>query len=228
MNSARLLACLLFCLVVAAARAADWYALTPDEFARLPEARERIDPANFSRERMNAAIFHETNRVRRRLGLPLFTHLLRLDGAADLKATIGVVQMNISHDNPLPATATVAQRVEVMGLDYHEVAENLARLTIFDVPFGTRQVGVRSEGPPPKYYHLDTGQPIHPHTYTGFAAAVVDAWMNSPGHRENLLNVRLVSLGCSARPCRSPGGQLDQIYAVQVFFTPAGGPRKGR
>jgi uncharacterized protein YkwD len=61
---------------------------------------------------------------------------------------------------------------------------------------------------------------VAPHTYASFAARVVDDWMNSPPHRANLVNPELTSLGCAARTCLSWRGRQEQIYAVQVFFTP--------
>src|SRR6218665_2009791 len=80
-------------------QANDYYTLSPEEFAALPAAQARIDPADFDRPRMNAAIFHETNRVRRQLGLPAFTHLAKLDDAADLKASVGVLESEVKHTN---------------------------------------------------------------------------------------------------------------------------------
>jgi uncharacterized protein YkwD len=53
-----------------------------------------------------------------------------------------------------------------------------------------------------------------------FAAAVVQAWMNSPSHRANIVNPGFLSLGCGARVCRDLANRHEQIYATQVFFTP--------
>jgi uncharacterized protein YkwD len=203
--------------------AVDWYALTPDEFARLPAAQARIDSANFNRELMSAAIFHETNRTRRRLGLPTLTHVIQLDAAADLKATIGVVGTTLRHENPLPMTATPADRVTAVGLDFARVAENIARLSSYDLPDGTTALGIRERGGQTEFYRLDTGRPPELQTYGGFAAVVVASWMESPGHRANITDTRLVSLGCSARPCRSLMSHHEQVYAVQVFYTPRRG-----
>jgi uncharacterized protein YkwD len=212
--------CLFFGLGGNLAQASNWYALTPDEFARLPAAQARIDPAAFNRELMVAAIFHETNRVRRRFGLPTFTHVIQLDAAADLKATIGVVETTVRHENPLPMTATPADRVTAVGLDFARVAENIARISSYDLPPGMNSLGIRERQGRTEFYRLDTGRPPELQDYAGFAATVVESWMNSPGHRANILDSRLVSLGCSARPCRSLMNRHEQIYAVQVFFTP--------
>jgi len=56
-------------------------------------------------------------------------------------------------------------------------------------------------------------------TYRGFAREVVRSWMESPGHRANIVNPSLAYLGCSVQPSVSLIG-VDQLFCVQVFFTP--------
>lgn len=210
---------LLFVLLGSAVGAADWPALTPAEFAARPEVQSPIDPQKFDQPLLVAAIFHETNRVRRSLGLAPFTTVARLDEAADLKAVFGTLQFGLTHQNPLPLTATPADRVRSVGLSYRQVAENIGLLGLLDVATRT-QVGLRKRDGRDEYYHLDSGKPVERRTYALFAAAVVAAWMNSPPHRANIVNPAFVSLGCGARPCRDLMSGQDQIYAVQVFFTP--------
>ena len=207
-------------LTLVSAPAADWQQMPPEEFAARAEVRARVDFARFDPALMSAAIFHETNRVRQRLGLAAFRHLPKLDDAADLKAAIGVLQDGLRHDNPLPHTAEPADRVRAVGLDYRRVAENIARLGLFDLPAGSTQVAVRQRAGRTEYIHPDTKRPVENQTYAAFAEAVVRSWMNSPGHRANIVNPELVALGCAARTCHSPVARHEQIYAVQVFFTP--------
>jgi uncharacterized protein YkwD len=200
--------------------AVDWQNLPPEEFARRPEVQARVVFDNFDQALMSAAIFHETNRVRQRLGLKSFMHVPKLDEAADRKASIGILQNELTHDNPLPNTATPADRVRSVGLRYRQVAENIARLGLLDLSPGVTQVGVRPRGGRTEFYRLDTKQTVQLHTYESFAEVVVASWMNSPGHRAHIVNPELTSLGCAARPCRSPVVNHEQVYAVQVFFTP--------
>lgn len=211
---------LVFLLLAGGVVAADWQRLPPEEFALLSEARERVVFEDFNQALMRAAIFHETNRVRRQLGLVPFVHMPKLDEAADLKAAIGVVQSELTHDNPLPLTATPADRVRTVGLSYRQVAENIARLGLFDLPSGVSQVGVRQRAGRTEFYHLNTKQIVQLRTYADFARMVVTSWMNSPGHRAHIVNPELSALGCAARPCRSPMVNHEQVYAVQVFLTP--------
>ena len=216
-----LLSALWFVAAVGPARAAaDWHALTPEAFAALPAVQARVDFAAFDRGLMAAAIFHESNRARARLGLPAFAHLPKLDDAADLKAAVGVVQSELTHDNPLPLTAQPADRVKAVGLRYRQVAENIARLGLFDLPAGTSQVIVRERAGRTEFLNPATRERAELLSYAGFAEVVLRSWMNSPGHRAHLVNPGLTHLGTAARPCRSPIVRHEQVYAVQVFLEP--------
>src|SRR6478736_2646553 len=86
----RMTGVMMFLWFAAAAHARDWDALSPEEFAVQPAVQARIDPQEFDATLMAAAIFQETNRVRRQLGLARFTHLAKLDAAAERKASLGV------------------------------------------------------------------------------------------------------------------------------------------
>ncbi|MDQ5980034.1 MAG: hypothetical protein QG602_3009 [Verrucomicrobiota bacterium] len=212
---------LLFLLLFAVrAAAAEWQAMKPEDFAALPAVQERVDFGDFDTDLMAAAIFHATNRVRGQLGLAPFAHLPALDRAATQKATIGILQGKLTHENPLPLTATPADRVRASGVDYRAVAENIAQQSLLDLPPGVTEVGVRLRGGHNEFYRVDNKQPVQLQSYAAFADKVVRAWMNSPGHRANLVNPEFTSLGCAARPIRSPVARHEQVYAVQVFCTP--------
>lgn len=180
-----------------------------------PEALDaRIAVADFDRERLSLAIFHETNRVRRELGLPAFRYLPKLNEAADLEAMVGRVYRPPGHTNPFPTIGTPLERVKYVGLKPHSVMENIALLPIYETDIGL----VLRDG---KYEPVDlaTREPPRPATYRGLAAKVVKSWMESPGHRMNIANPELRYLGCSAQPTVAVSG-IDQLFCVQVFFTP--------
>ena len=189
------------------------------DFWSQPELDAVIEVANFNRALMAAAIFHETNRVRASLRLRRFRALPKLDDAADLEAAVGRVYQPPSHTNPFPLIGTPASRVEYVGLKASRVAENIALLPIYEVDprlgVGTtvragRQVAINPA----------TRTELKPATYRGFAAAVVKAWMDSPGHRANIIDPRLTCLGCSVQPAVNILS-VDNLFCVQVFFTPA-------
>lgn len=177
---------------------------------------ERIDPAAFDAPRMARAIFAATNRARTQAGLPAFRAAAALDDAADTQARIGAVFRPPSHTNPFPLIATPYDRVRLAGVDPRYVAENIALVPIYEAPANAGFYRLRGES----VVRLErTGEPLRPHTYDGFAAAVVAAWLESPGHRAHLLDPKLRELGCSAALASSDTG-IAMVFAVQVFCTP--------
>lgn len=196
-----------------------WQQMPAEKFRELPEMEKRIDFADYDRALMAAAIFHESNRVRQQMGLRAFRHLPRLDEAADSQASMGALLVEVSHHNPLPSLAWVKQRVQAVGLNPLVVAENIALTPTLDAEARKGGIGTRSEEGKRTFFDTQTGRELPQLTYAGFAAAVVQQWMDSPGHRANLVNPELHYLGCSARRRKDYSG-LDLLYSVQVFFTP--------
>jgi uncharacterized protein YkwD len=190
-----------------------------DDFGRQPALDERIEVARFDRKLMAQAIFHETNQVRQKLGLPVFRSLPKLDEAADLEAAVGRVYQPPSHTNPFPMIGTPMERVKFVGLKPGQVAENIALLPIHDIGLNV-SVGVTVRAGRRQFVHPETHEELKPSTYRKFAATVVQGWMNSPPHRANIVSPALHYLGCSAQPTTSLLG-VEQLFCVQVFFTPA-------
>jgi uncharacterized protein YkwD len=188
-----------------------------DDFERQPALDERIEVAFFDRKLMARAIFHETNQVRVKLGLPAFRSLPKLDEAADLEAAVGKVYQPPSHTNPFPMIGTPFERVQYVGLNIEQVAENIALLSIYETNTG---VGMVVREGRRHFLNPETRAELQRATYRWFAREVVRNWMESPGHRANIVNPSLAYLGCSVQPSVSLIG-ADQLFCVQVFFTPA-------
>lgn len=180
------------------------------------ELNDVIRPEAFDEARMSGAIFAETNRVRAQLGLKAFGAEPKLDDAAETQALIGSVFRPPSHTNPFPLIATPLDRVKFAGLNPEVVAENIAQLAIYVLPNGATIYYMKQDR---TLRDTHTGQPVQTHTYASFARTVVDAWMNSPGHRENIVNAKLRFLGCAAKISHSQDG-IAMVFAVQAFYTP--------
>lgn len=152
------------------------------------ELTDPIDAARLDQALLARAIFDETNRVRVQLGRKPFAREPKLDEAADTQANIGALFRPPSHTNPFPLIATPADRVRFAGLDPLRVSENIALLSIYDVP-GNASVYSLKNDPTPR--DPRTGEPLRVHTYATFAKAIVGEWMNSPGHRANIVDEKL-------------------------------------
>lgn len=68
------------------------------------------------------------------------------------------------------------------------------------------------------YAHLALGENLALGTYAG-DAGVVSAWMGSPGHRENILNIHYTQIGVAVREGMFEG--QETWIAVQIFGRPA-------
>ena len=117
----------------AVAGAGELMVLPEREFATVPALSSRIDPGALDQELLSAAIFHETNRVRRQFNLPGLKFLPQLNAAADVEASVGSISHPPSHTNPFMLIATPLERVKHAGLAPHYVAENIAMISIYDL-----------------------------------------------------------------------------------------------
>ncbi len=167
-------------------------------------------PENFDHALLAGAIFEESNRVRVLHGVPALGREPALDAAADEQAAYLVLAMKAQHSNPFPGAHTVRERVERAGLQGGVVAENALWMPAL----------------------LPVGSPRRNCTYSEFAASLVAGWMNSPGHRANLLNPVFKKTGCASRFGHAVLDVDQRVYATQVFFatsdetdeSPAGAP----
>jgi uncharacterized protein YkwD len=159
---------------------------------------QAVPLANPDRALLANAIFRETNRVRVVLGDQPLRASSELDSAADEQALHMTLMLRTEHSNPLPGEHTAAQRVTRTGFKAALVEENA-------IMFPAR---------PP------AGSPQGAYSYSALAAAMVQAWLNSPGHRANLLNRRVTELGCAAWIARDARGE-PMAFATQVFALPA-------
>jgi uncharacterized protein YkwD len=153
---------------------------------------------SFDNARLSAAIFDETNRVRLVHGHKALKPDSGLDAAADEQATYTALALRAGHDNPMPAGRNVAERVAHQNVPVAYVGEN-------SIMMGA----VRPQGSNTPYYG-----------YRQFAAMLVDGWMNSPEHRENMLRDRFTELGCAARLSHAFRQGDFRIFAIQVFARP--------
>jgi uncharacterized protein YkwD len=128
--------------------------------------------------------------VRHAYGCRALLPLRALNAAADDQAFYMALTRHASHRNALQGQANVVERVQRHGIQPGLVAENVAS-----------QPAAREGEPSP---------------CTAMAADLVEAWMNSPGHRANLLNRNFTHLGCAAR--LAPGfGSGEYVFGAQVF-----------
>lgn len=165
--------------------AADYARFTTATFRLHPPVLRVMDRAALDHALLNAAIFFATNAERLKHKLPLFQPSRALTESAFGHSQDMALQGFFAHNNPKDATKrTPWQRMELHGVTGGQRAENIAMRTVNGM------------------------------TYLAYADAIMKMWMNSPGHRANILNRKLTFLGCGAYACRCP---KFHIHATQNF-----------
>lgn len=164
---------------------ADYELFTPVTFRQHAPALQVMDRTKLDGALLSAAIFFATNAEREKHKLPLFQTSRALMACALEHSRDMALENFFSHENPHdPAKRTPWQRMEAKGLKSGERAENIAMRMVNNL------------------------------TYLAFADEMVKMWMNSPGHRANILNRKLLFLGCGVHACTCPKFHL---YATQNF-----------
>lgn len=179
-------------------------------------AAEPLGWDTFEADRLAAALFSETNRVRQEQGLRRLRSDRRLTEAADLQAGTNALLGAVSHDNPLAGRQRVQDRVRLTGVVALAVSENVASVPARDLRPG-QGVRLRVE-PGGAKVPLDgaSGEEVPWLSYAEVARRLVEQWMESPGHRANLLQRDATHLACGAALARHPlGGEI--VHGCQVF-----------
>ena len=180
------------------------------------------------RDKLNGEVFRWTNVERRKNGLEPFQPHPKLH----LMATIHSEQMLchgfFSHENPYePEFRTLSDRLQHVTdngfIGFHAYAENIAMCPTLNamVPIkaGEVQFEVILKGGVPHYYDM-SGNEMFRYTVEEYARAVVTGWMNSPGHRRNILDPAYEYLGCGCAGYQQKlgnGALVNYYYLTQNF-----------
>ncbi|MDW8205816.1 MAG: CAP domain-containing protein, partial [Cytophagales bacterium] len=137
-------------------------------FAKLPMANQVIDFNDIDYALLNAAIFYATNWQRDKHYQKPLRYSAALEKAA-FEHSKDMVQHNFfSHTSPIKGRETHDKRIRAAGVSGGYMGENIA-------------------------YHSHVTN-----TYLNQAKKIVAGWMNSPGHRQNILSSHYQYLGCGA------------------------------
>ncbi len=196
----------------------DLYQMSQSGFFEQAKVKDTINLEDINYNLLAAAIFHKTNQKRKEHDIEHLSHLPRLDEASRMHAQDMAENEYVAHINKREQELrTPSERVLEVGLtNIRYVAENVAS------HFGTKYESGKTIFPIKKdgdteYAYQPEGKPIANHTYGSFAGSLVDSWMNSPGHRHNILSgePKFLGTGCSI-------GTADKgpvkLYCVQLFF----------
>jgi uncharacterized protein YkwD len=149
-------------------------------------AQQRIQLNDIDYPLLRAALFYETNRVRLREGHPALAYHAGCSAAAQMHARDMAMGKFFSHENPEDASKRTLK-------------DRVAR---FDIRWS--------------WLAENINQGMGNGTYIEVARQYVDSWMNSSGHRANMLSDNATHMGTGAY---NAGSKYSDLYfdAVQVF-----------
>jgi uncharacterized protein YkwD len=209
------------CLLIPISRAEtgdSLYSMPADTFLQMERVRQPIDLARIDHMMLSAAIFHETNQRRKNHDLAPLDHLPELQEAAELHARSMAEEGYLSHTNQDSSKRrTPWDSVRLAGLKPSFVSENVADHFGIQYEPGTRVYPSEKNGRV-QFSRTPGGPPIPNHTYRSFAESLLDQWMGSPLHRENILSgqARYLGAACAKREPESRMA-MEKFYCVQVF-----------
>lgn len=195
------------------------FAMDPAKFAALKEAQQPINARKFNQSLLAAAIFHETNRVRLEQKLPALQPDAALSKAAQRHTDAMAETGTLTHDAVGKEKENLpVERLRKVGLDPMFAAENIGFDFVVAYESG-RQFYLHETKEGLRFSYEANGPMLPNQTYLQFAKLIVEKWMKSPPHRENILAkpARFLGVGAAARPVE---GNMDRIYATQEFYAP--------
>jgi len=175
-----------------------------------------IDLRSPDKATIHHAIAELTNRKREEHGLKPLVFRQLLTNAAELHAIDMSTDSFFDHTNPNDASRREpGDRARLAGIANPVVAENIAGNFAIQYEAGTPL----SDPPPaPGVFTDGSGKIIPVHTPLTLANALVTQWMNSPGHRANILDSEAVEIGCGvAFYDLDKDGGVPRVNAVQLF-----------
>jgi uncharacterized protein YkwD len=166
----------------------------------------------------------KTNVERRKHGLKPFKFHPRLRMMATKHSMQMLLHGFFSHENAYESKyRTLCDRLNDVTdkgfKGFMTVGENIARCSTLK---GDDRFEVRIVKGVPHYYDLN-GNELSKYNVEEFAQSVVTGWMNSPGHRANILNPDFEYLGCGCAGYREDLGDKASIYYYYLTQNFGGG-----
>lgn len=184
MNVSNLIAAMTIVLGLGVASAAD--ACSRNVSAQA--ARTAVPTKGIDQALLDQAVRQEVNFHRCRAGLrPLAAAGGRLTQQAHIHSQWMARTQKLSHKSSVRGAATLSHRIRNAGIPMRTGAENIGRVNRFQID--NRRFRIVNANA--CQFTTSSGQPLPAHSYATLARVIVDLWMNSSGHRKNILNRRV-------------------------------------
>lgn len=206
----------------------DYYSYNIDSFFAIAALHQQISNLFVDIELLNASIFWVTNKERIKYNLPQFNYHKKLKEMATIQSEQMRIHNFFAHENPFDAKyRTLNDRLNAVKDEcfygFNCYAENIADVPIIEANV---QLIIETRHGVAHFFKIN-GTEIIPYTYLEYANTVVNAWMNSPGHRANILNRDYIHLGCGCAKydktdssCSILNFKLTQNFGGKELFDP--------
>lgn len=176
---------------------------------------QAVDFINPDFSRLNAVIFFATNEQRAKRNLKPLEYSSRLEKMAVLHSKDMCEKDFFDHNNPKDRKKrTPTERAIQAGISNPYIAENIA--TAFGLQYqSNRKVYTKGPG---KFSYTPDGELIQPNSYLMLADMLIESWMNSEGHRKNILSKNAIQLGCGSCMFFDKGFNMMPVFKATQNF----------
>ncbi len=189
-----------------------YYEMSPEEMLQNNFLDTVVKVDSFNLELLEWAIFNETNVQRVRLNRQRLKFDSRLQNGARMHSMEMVELSYFDHVSPVEENVTVTRRIRNSGIKYGVGGENIAIH-----PIQKKQEVVfrlAGSGEATKFLWRNNGSD---YTYGNFARDLVQRWLNSRPHRNNILSRGYGFLGIGAAYTNYAGENV--FFITQNFST---------
>ena len=165
----------------------------------------------FDEALLDRAILAEANYQRCLKDRAPLKPLRQLRGPAQRHSVWMAQAETLSHRSSVAGRRSLQDRISSTGLPVRSAAENLAQIPLYDLTPRFRVIDAAS-----CRFTSPDGRYLGRHSYASFAHKVVGLWMQSPGHRRNLLS-RSTSYMAAAAVLDPGTHYCGDIYVTQIF-----------
>lgn len=191
------------------------------DFRKYEPFNTKIDVKNFNAEILNAAVFFATNEIRKKHKLPQLKYNASLGVSATMHSTDMAKGNFFDHtNNKNKKHKEPEDRALLADIKNPHIAENIIEGFLLVYTSGD----VVISGEPGVFYKNENYIPIPFRSYLELADELLRQWMDSEGHRDNILSKDAVELGCGSALFRMKDfNEMPCVKCTQNFqwFVPA-------
>lgn len=149
-------------------------------------AAQTVVPAGrINQKLLSDAVREEVNYHRCRAGLsPVSNAGAPLAKEARAHSRWMAKSQQLTHRSTVPGRASLKQRIRASGVNFRTGSENIGMVHRYQIDNRRFKILNASQCK----FATQSGQPLPAHSYASLARHIVNLWMDSPGHRRNILD----------------------------------------